>query len=58
MKQELAFRIEHTEDLLATKNSYPAVRAIHNQVLDLERNILRVRIIKRNALVVCLAAAA
>ena len=42
MQQELEYRLEHTHDVLVTRNSYPAVRAIHNQLLDLERNILRV----------------
>lgn len=44
MREELEFRIQSTENALEVNNSYPKIRAIHNQLLDLERNILQVEI--------------
>ncbi len=43
MKDELEFRATSTWDALSVGNSYPRIRAIHNQVLDLERNILQAK---------------
>jgi hypothetical protein len=39
MREELDFR-KKTDSI--SKVGYPQIRAIHNQVLDLERNILQV----------------
>ena len=43
MREELEFRISSTGNALAVSNSYPKIRAIHNQLLDLERNILQAK---------------
>lgn len=45
MREELEFRIQSTGNALQVSNSYPKIRAIHNQLLDLERNILQVTFI-------------
>jgi len=43
MSDELDYRIASASSALSTGNSYPRIRAIHNQVLDLERNILQAK---------------